>query len=114
MSGYDDMKGIEEFDEISQMQLDEFCGSLAGATQSEITVCIIDTGNAVQVAVKTQSEDPKAVAKMKSIQMMCAVAGGALFNATKGQFNLMIQEPDGSLHPVSDNVNTTMGERPHG
>jgi len=114
MSEYPDMNACKEFDAVSQMQLDEFCHSLSGATQSEITVCIIDTGRALQVAVRTVSEDEKSVARMKSIQMMCAVAAGALTSATKGKCKLMLQEADGSLSPISECVNTTMGERHRG
>jgi hypothetical protein len=113
MSDFDNVPENEAFDEFTQMQLSEFASSLAHATAAKIAVCLIDTGRALQVAIRTQSDASKSEQQMDAIHAMCAVAGGALSSATGGHLRLVVMDRKGDSVPVDDGLQTYLMETTH-
>ena len=112
MSDYGEFKGTPGFDEVTQMQIDAFAESIAGATQAHSVFVIVESDDALQCAMLSRGED-EAVSKMKLIRSMCMVAGASLSQATMGTFQLLVREPNGRMDlacPESDK--TVFARRP--
>lgn len=112
MSGYDEMSHLPEFDEITQLQIDEFATSIGAATNAEGVIVIVQTDKALQCAMHSRGMS-EAQSKMELIRAMCMVAGSSLSGATNGTFQLLIREPNGRMDlACPEDTTAVMGRRP--
>jgi exopolysaccharide biosynthesis protein len=108
----DELRELAEFDEVTQLQIDEFAKAIGRATQSDTVVVIVDTGKALQTAMHTCGPN-EAESKTSAIHAMCMVAGGALSQSTNGTYELLIMEPDGRISSVlPPSTEVSLGRRP--
>ena len=109
---YSKMANLPEFDEVTQLQIDEFATAIGGATDANLVVVIVQTTKALQCAMHSRGPD-EAVSRMELIEAMCMVAGGALSEATKGAFTLLVRQPDGTMEAACpSHAHTVSGKRP--
>ena len=87
MSEYSDMP--EEFDEITQLQLDEFGKQLMGATQAPMVMILCDTGKALQTSIHHKSADDRATSHANVLRTLVSLAGGAL---DRGRVRALFQD----------------------
>ena len=117
MKSMDDVskEQLVEFNEVTQMQLDEFGIQLAKACNARIAICMVDTGETVQVAVHSRAHPDEAASQMMAIQAMCMVAGASLTDVSGGELKLLIRMPDGTLEDACPpNTKAVTGRRPAG
>ena len=96
-----DPRSMPEYDEVLQMQLEEFNRKMAGATNAKTSVVIVDSGKALQSAIFAAGED-EMQSRNEAIQSIIAIAGAFLMKATDNEFQLLLRGPDGILIDAVD------------